>query len=92
MKKININIEDYKGKCAIYCKLYTDFFLLIKFLNKKYEKCNHLLELHYQSHCLFEGDYKVLLLDEEALCKLDFAKELGYKIFEVEDFIEEEKA
>lgn len=91
MKKININIEDYKGKCAICCKRYSDFTLLIMCLYKKYKKCKQVFETPYTSQNLFEGGYNVLLLDEETICKLDFAKELGYKIFEVEDFIEEEK-
>lgn len=86
MKKVVMNLDDYKGDYCMHCPTEESAKLFLDFLNKNGRKwiTNDSYEETYWE--TFK-ELTVYSFNEGGYCKLNYYKDRGYEILEIDDFI-----
>lgn len=87
MKKVVMNLDDYKGTYVMHCPTEESAKLFCEFLyeNGRAWKSgdSYLLKTSWEN---YEED-TVYFFNEGTYGRIDIAEELGYRVLEIEDFI-----
>lgn len=89
MKKVVMNLEDYKGKYAMHCPTEWSAKLFLDFLYKNSLKW-HDVKLYCKALNSSIGiNNAVYYFNTAIFGGIEYAERNGYKILEIEDFIQE---
>lgn len=89
MKKVVMNLEDYKGKYVMHCPTEESAKLFCEFLHKNGRRWLPSLLYTAKTYWSIYGVRTVYFFNQELYGEIIDAEMKGYKILEIEDFIQE---